>query len=192
MQLTRTHFAAFFAAANSGNEPFPWQEDLLDHLLENGRWPDRIVAPTGSGKTSVIDVHIFAVALAYELGGPRLPRRLAMVVDRRVLVDDQYARAQTLSRLLVESDLDVVTAVRHVLRRLRWRGRPIEIDTPAAEIGSPLVLGQLRGGQLPSRFWMDEPTAAMVLSATPDMFGSRLLFRSYGAAPASRPRAAGL
>ena len=61
--MERSDFAAFFAALNGGCGPFRWQERLLDSLLENGRWPEQIAAPTGAGKTSAIDVHVFAVAL---------------------------------------------------------------------------------------------------------------------------------
>ena len=101
--MERSDFAAFFAALNGGCGPFRWQERLLDSLLENGRWPERIAAPTGAGKTSAIDVHVFAVALTADGCGPRLPRRLAMVVDRRVLVDDQYQRARALAAALARS-----------------------------------------------------------------------------------------
>ncbi|HMA45699.1 MAG TPA: hypothetical protein VKP11_00585, partial [Frankiaceae bacterium] len=86
MSLTRDGFAAFFGAIRPGSRPFAWQRRLLDHLLDQGRWPDQIVAPTGAGKTAVVDVHVFACALT-AAARPRLPRRLALVVDRRFLVD---------------------------------------------------------------------------------------------------------
>ncbi|MGI8594045.1 MAG: hypothetical protein ACR2ML_06715 [Solirubrobacteraceae bacterium] len=52
-------FPAFFAATNGGHAPFQWQRRLAEKLVTTGRWPDRIVAPTGAGKTSAIDVHVF-------------------------------------------------------------------------------------------------------------------------------------
>ena len=118
--MERSDFAAFFAALNGGFGPFRWQERLLDSLLENGRWPERIAAPTGAGKTSAIDVHVFAVALTADGSGPRLPRRLAMVVDRRVLVDDQYQRARALAAELADPAHDVVAEVAARLAGLRW------------------------------------------------------------------------
>ncbi len=63
MTVDRDDFAKFFAAVNGGHRPFSWQERLLDTVLGNGRWPDQIAAPTGAGKTSAIDVHVFATAL---------------------------------------------------------------------------------------------------------------------------------
>ena len=118
--MERSDFAAFFAALNGGCGPFRWQERLLDALLENGRWPDQIAAPTGAGKTSAIDVHVFAVALTADGSGPRLPRRLAMVVDRRVLVDDQYQRARVLAAELADPAHDVVAETAARLAGLRW------------------------------------------------------------------------
>ena len=41
---------------------FPWQSALLQRVLDEG-WPATIDVPTGLGKTSVIDVAVFAAAL---------------------------------------------------------------------------------------------------------------------------------
>lgn len=189
--MERADFAKFFAAVNNGRTPFRWQERLLDAILETGRWPDRIAAPTGAGKTAAIDVHVFAVALP---GAARLPRRLVMAVDRRVLVDDQYERACELAvRLAAARDLpqdDIVAEVARRLAALRWPSR--EKGQAWGNDESPLVTGRLRGGAVPSRSWRDYPSACAVLCATPDMWGSRLLFGGYGASDLAVPREAGL
>lgn len=191
--MERCDFAAFFAALNGGFGPFRWQERLLDSLLENGRWPGRIAAPTGAGKTSAIDVHVFAVALTAEGCGPRLPRRLAMVVDRRVLVDDQYQRARTLAAALADPADDVVAEAAARLAGLRWPADDARDRPPGRGRGqSPLVTGRFRGGAVPSRSWRDHPGACAVLCATPDMWGSRLLFGGYGTPALAAPREAGL
>ena len=193
MSVDRGDFEQFFAAVNGGRKPFRWQERLLDTVLGNGRWPDQIAAPTGAGKTSAIDVHVFATALTAAAGGPRLPRRLAMVVDRRVLVDDQYARARNLAGQLASSQRElvspgraIVAEVAKLLAALRGAG-----DEAGPE-ESPLVTARLRGGSVPSRSWRDYPAACAVLCATPDMWGSRLLFRGYGTSAKAAPREAGL
>src|ERR1019366_10509440 len=49
-----------------------------------------------------------------------------------------------------------------------------------------------RGGSVPSRSWRDYPSACAVLCATPDMWGSRLLFGGYGTPALAAPREAGL
>ncbi|MFW7365783.1 MAG: hypothetical protein ACOH1B_04800 [Rothia mucilaginosa] len=84
--ITREEFGDFFAALNKrynplsqqdeGCAPFSWQEEVLDHICEHGVWPERINAPTGSGKSSVVDIHLFANALAAVGAAPRVPRRL--------------------------------------------------------------------------------------------------------------------
>lgn len=185
MSVTLADFPAFFAAVNSGRTPFSWQTRLVGHLVGTGRWPERLVAPTGAGKTSAIDAHVFAVAAAGN-GPNRPPRRLAMVVDRRVLVDDQYERARALEGQLADAAAgkDIVAQVSRALRALagEWRG----VDAP------PLVVARLRGGEPPSVAWREDPSACAIICATPDMWGSRLLLRGYGSSQHSRPIEAGL
>ena len=185
----RMDFTKFFMAVNQGREPFRWQTRLLDTVLATGRWPDRIVAPTGSGKTSAIDVHIFATAYAAVNRGPRLPRRLAMVVDRRALVDDQYERACHLATMLDQPESDLPPDVAEVARTLRLLANPAGDTAPLAPL---LVTARLRGGYVPSRSWRDRPTACAVLCATPDMWGSRLLFNGYATSSLAASREAGL
>lgn len=186
MSVDRADFGAFFAAVRNGQQPFRWQERLLDHLLTTGRWPDQLVAPTGAGKTSVIDVHVFAVALMAAGHPVRVPRRLALVVDRRALVDDQHEHATAIAGLLAAArdGRTVPARVATALDSLR--------AGQADPTASPLTVALLRGGAPPSRSWLDEPTGAAVLCATPDMWGSRLLLAGYGSRAQARPREAGL
>lgn len=195
MKLLREDFGTYFAEMHAGHRPFAWQERLLDAVLADGRWPGRVVAPTGAGKTAVIDVHVFAQALSAAGEAPMLPRRLAMVVNRRVLVDDQHRYAVELARRL-ESPTGDETPVLTAIRELLWTLRAPDAACRAAESDgtgvSPLIVGRLRGGAPPSRTWRDHPTAAAVICATPDMWGSRVLFRGYGSSPLAWPREAGL
>jgi len=186
VSVDRADFGAFFAAVRNGQQPFRWQERLLDHLLTTGRWPDQLVAPTGAGKTSVIDVHVFAVALMAAGHPVRVPRRLALVVDRRALVDDQHEHATAIAGLLAAArdGRTVPARVATALDSLR--------AGQADPTASPLTVALLRGGAPPSRSWLDEPTGAAVLCATPDMWGSRLLLAGYGSRAQARPREAGL
>ncbi len=184
MTLSPGDFDDFFAAIHAGTRPFSWQRRLLWSVLGEGRWPDRVVAPTGAGKTSVIDVHVFAVALMAAGVGPRVPRRLALVVDRRAIVDSQYEIARSLGRALrAAADGGVVGEVRSCLASLRSSRSPD---------AAPLLVAMLRGGVPASRRWVDDPSAAAVICATPAMWGSRLLFRGYGTGRLARPREAGL
>lgn len=185
--LERSDFTSFFATMHDGHAPFAWQERLLNRLLSTGRWPERIAAPTGAGKTAVIDIHVFALALSADAAWTRPPRRLAMIVDRRVLVDDQYRYACELA-----AELDVASTDRkHALWPVAARLRALRGDRVATEAPT-LQTARLRGGSPPSRSWRDDPTAPAVVCGTPDMWGSRLLFRGYGSSSGSWPREAGL
>lgn len=184
MTITVADFDDFFATNHKGQTPFAWQRRLLRSLVENGRWPDRIVAPTGAGKTAVIDVHVFAVALMAAGTGPRVPRRLSLVVDRRALVDSQFDLARSINGALRDAgDAGILGEVRAHLASLR---------SSRGDHADPLVVTMLRGGVSPSRRWVDDPTAAAIICATPAMWGSRLLFRGYGSGRLARPREAGL
>lgn len=177
-------FADFFAAIHDGARPFRWQEDLLRAVATTGQWPDQIAAPTGSGKSSVVEVHVFANALAACGGTARPPRRLAVVVNRRALTDAHADRAARIQELLevTPDDGSILARVRDSLVRLR-----------GGRLGDPaLVSATMRGAAAVDRDWLQAPEACAVLCMTPAMWGSSLLFRSYGASPMSRPRLAGL
>ncbi|MEV6815340.1 type I-U CRISPR-associated helicase/endonuclease Cas3 [Micromonospora sp. NPDC051296] len=186
MSVERADFGAFFAAVRGGHRPFRWQERLLDHILRTGRWPDQLVAPTGAGKTSVIDVHVFAVALMASGHPVRVPRRLALVVDRRALVDDQHEHATSIARQLAEA-----RDGRTVLARTAEALDTLRVGRKDRAAG-PLSTALLRGGAPPSREWLDDPVGCAVLCATPDMWGSRLLLSGYGSRAQAWPREAGL
>lgn len=190
-KLALHDFNEFFAAAHDGARPFPWQLRLVEQLLATGCWPKQIAAPTGAGKTAVIDTHVFAVAAMADDAGAVVPRRLALVAPRRVLVDSQYDHASHLARLLGQDPAGQPAAVQRVagaLLSLRWGQAPALGPAP----GSPLVVARLRGGLPPPRAWRDDPVACAVLSCTPDMWGSRLLLRAYGSSPRAWPREAAL
>ena len=88
-------FAQFYEAVH-GRAPFPWQQRLAARALA-GEWPDTIAVPTGCGKTSVIDVAVFA--LAAQAGRPAMQRtarlRTFFVVDRRLVVGCFAARGSS-------------------------------------------------------------------------------------------------
>ena len=177
-------FADFFRALWN-QPPFAWQRDLAERVLTrpNQPWPEVIALPTASGKTACLDVAVFALAAQAECpaGEGRLSaaRRIFFVVDRRIIVDEAYRRARTLADKLRCAPSGILKDVADRLRRL-------------AGGDEPLAAYELRGGTLRSEAWAHSPTQPLVVASTVDQFGSRLLFRGYGASPGMWPILAGL
>ena len=184
MELRTTDFGAFFKAVH-GCSPFPWQQRLVDRLAENDEWPDVLDLPTGTGKTAAMDAAVFHLALRADAPG-KAALRIAFVVDRRLVVDDAFERANKIADTLclaLRDDAKVDDAVREVacrLRRLAGDGAP------------PLVARRLRGGAPLEHDWARTPTQPMILCSTVDQVGSRLLFRGYGVSDRMKPVHAGL
>ena len=90
-----------FFTALWGQPRFAWQTRLLDRVGSEG-WPSTLDLPTGSGKTATLDLALFALALdAFEPPGDRRQaRRVVLVVDRRVVVDQAYERAVSIAQAL--------------------------------------------------------------------------------------------
>lgn len=163
--LTLADFPAFFQALNGGRSPFPWQEELAAQVCA-GTWPEVMALPTGTGKTSCLDIAVFAMAL--RRSGPR---RVFYVVDRRVVVDQAFERMQKICRALREARDGVLGLVRARLEALG---------------GVPDAFS-LRGGIYRDDSWVRSPAQPLLIASTVDQVGSRLLFRGYGASPHTWP-----
>jgi len=186
VSVSPEEFGQFFAEFNDGHIPFAWQQRLLDHLIGTGRWPDLISAPTGSGKSSVVEVHLFACALYASGQIRRVPRRLALAVNRRALVDSQAQRSRAIQQALQNVSRESLPGrVGAALQSMRVQCDPL---------GEPRAFDivDMRGGIPPRRDWVNDPAACQIITATPDMYGSRILFRGYGTSPGARPRQAGM
>jgi len=187
-------FERFFGAVNAGSRPYPWQQALVERVAATGRWPSAIAAPTGSGKSSVVDVHIFLVAeharQAAQGGGDmaRPPRRLVLVAPRRVLVDDQFEHATRLAARLGETAGSPDQLVGDLAAALR--GLVTTHETAAMQ--SPLGVSRLRGGVLLDQSWRLDPARCQIVCATPHMWGSRLLLRGYRGSRLARNLETGL
>jgi CRISPR-associated endonuclease/helicase Cas3 len=162
-------FADYFSALHAV-APWPWQE----RLAAAETWPAAVDLPTGAGKTSMVDIHLWRLAAGY----PDTPRRLVWVIDWRVVVDATFARAESIAVRLREGR---APALREVAGRLRALGGSDDA----------LVAVRLRGGVMTEEpLW--SPAQPAVVVSTVDQAGSRLLFRGYGVSPGMRPVHAGL
>lgn len=182
-----TEFRAFFESV-WGHAPFAWQAELARQVLEAGGdqagcWPEAIALPTASGKTACMDVAVFALAAQagrLERGQPlSAPRRICFVVDRRVIVDEAFGRAQALAAALAQASSGIVAEVAARLRAL-------------SGCALPLAVQSLRGGQPRADDWAATPLQPTIITSTVDQVGSRLLFRAYGPWPGMWPVHAGL
>lgn len=182
MTLSTSDFGAFHAAVHGGKRPFAWQQRLLEKIVADEAWPRVLDLPTGAGKTTCIDIALFALALDAGNDDTRrwCPRRIAMVVDRRIVVDQVAERGRTLLRALMTSDEDVVVRVAARLRSLTRSGE------------EPLGVFTLRGGMPKDDGWARTPDQPLIIGSTVDQVGSRMLIQGYGVSPGMKPVHAGL
>lgn len=170
-------FAEVFAAIH-GHAPYAWQKRLFETIVAAGRWPQAIAAPTGAGKTAVLDIALFHLALEAEIRPRTAPMRIVLAVDRRIIADQAYERA---------------CRIRAVLEAAR-EGAPARMAARLSAFSGerPLHVAELRGGMPLERDWarrLDQPT---ILCTTVDQLGSRILFRGYGVSGSMAPVHAGL
>lgn len=182
MTLTTSNFGAFHAAVHAGKQPFAWQQRLLDQIVRDKRWPSVLDLPTGTGKTTCIDIALFALALDADndANDRWCPRRIAMLVDRRVVVDQVAERGRTILRALMTSTDAVVVELAKRLRSLTRTGE------------EPLGVFTLRGGMPKDDGWARTPDQPLVIASTVDQVGSRMLMQGYGVSDGMKPVHAGL
>lgn len=155
-------FDEFFLAIH-GVPPFPWQSEAAARLV-GGIPLDVLAVPTSAGKTALLDAAIFAAA-----NGGR--RRIAFVVDRRLVVDEVVERAEFIKAQLAATQNSALAKM-------------------AARLG-PMQVVRLRGGVHGDDNWVLQHEALTIIVSTVDQIGSRLLFRGYGVSSRMAPVHAG-
>lgn len=183
-QLTIDQFPAFFLAVH-GFEPFEWQKRFASEVL-TGRFYEAVKAPTACGKTSILDIAVFRLALEAHLPSVNrtAPRRICFVIDRRLVVDEVAEHARFIRDALASktkaADNPILTTVRERLAHL------------AFDPNEPLRVVRLRGGVYRDDGWAADPLTPSIIVSTIDQIGSRLLFRGYGVSARNRSLQAGL
>ena len=146
-----------------GVPPFPWQSRLAHDFVEKGRWPTDIDASTSAGKTALMVVFLWALAMGYET-----KRRLVFASNRRVAVDEAEELA---NKLCEELNSPKTESIRWVSERL---------TALAGSGGRPLVKSRIRGGALMEKLGdAKNPLQPGIVIPTTDQAGSRLLMRAY-------------
>ncbi len=167
-------FETYFREVH-GYEPFPWQRRLADRVLESG-WPSLLDLPTGSGKTSALDIALYTMAARPEVA----PRRAFLVVDRRIVVDQGAEHARRILRRMEEGAASPV------------RDRLVALFGGVVGRDAPFHVAVLRGGMRREDDWARRPDQPVLGVSTVDQVGSRLLFRGYGVTPRMASVHAGL
>jgi CRISPR-associated endonuclease/helicase Cas3 len=172
-------FSVWFRALWN-HDPFPWQSMLAERVVA-GEWPRALDLPTASGKTACLDIALYALAAQADRphGERTAPRRIWFVVDRRIVVDEAFGRAQAIAEKLAHAQAGPLREVADRLRDLSGTERP-------------LAVARLRGGILRDDGWARIPSQPAIITSTVDQLGSRLLFRGYGHSLLAAPIFAGL
>jgi len=176
----RKYFSSYFPLITGADSPYDWQFQYFESLI-NGAEYDSIGLPTGSGKTSILQIWLLALGWKglHGLEVP-IPRRLVWVVNRRVVVDQATAEAEGIAKTINGiADQDPSDPLICGLRSYSQSGKLLAVST-------------LRGQKADNREWSDDPSAPAIVVGTVDMIGSRLLFRGYGDGKYWRPQHAGL
>lgn len=175
-ELSAGKFGAFYEGVH-GYPPFKWQSELAGKVIESG-WPRDLDMPTAAGKTSVIDVAVFHLAMEVGKRKRGAPVRIVFVVDRRLVVDGAFEHAVKIAKALEEPKNDTVKAVAERLKTMSG--------------DKPLAVARLRGAVPQDKEWAKTPSQPLVIVSTIDQVGSRLLFRGYGVTDSMKPVHAGL
>jgi CRISPR-associated endonuclease/helicase Cas3 len=183
--ITLDDFPMYFQELH-GREPYDWQCRLVKQVVE-GTWPGAIDLPTGSGKTSCLDIAVFAQACqaAWPKENRAAPRRIFFCVNRRVIVDEAHQRAVKIASKIAEAD-----GSNSMLGRVATSLR--NLSTLRRESAPPLDVLELRGGIYRDNRWARSATQPTIVCTTIDQLGSRLLFRGYGVSPNAAPIQAAL
>jgi CRISPR-associated endonuclease/helicase Cas3 len=182
-------FDAFYRELHADDDvkrthgPYRWQRRIAAELA-GGRLPAILEAPTGAGKTTLIEAFLFALGWQLAHGERTLPLRLFWIVDRRSVVDQAFAHASAVARRIgtATGGDDMLTAVRRALASPRARPRVGAVADPMDDVQCQRWRGAT--GLRPTTLRPDIPA---IVCSTVDQVGSRLLFRGYGVGRGSRP-----
>ena len=109
-----------------------------------------------------------------------------MTVGRRALVDSQATRADKILGDLKDALADE-SGEPGILRRVAEALQSFQTRNDDQR-SAPFEVGHIRGELSNRNLPVTDISACAIIAATPDMYGSRALFRGYGSTKAARPR----
>lgn len=159
-------FSEFYKSV-TGHKPYHWQVELSE-CLARGEWHDLLTLPTGTGKTSLIEIWYYNLVTQMASDMRRTtPMRCYWIINRRTVVDDVFHRAAKL---------------KEIVKNLGLFSKDQQLE-----------VFRLRGGMGEKEGNLSlNPSAPALYVSTLDSYGSRVLFRSYNCGPNYRAVHAGL
>lgn len=125
-------FTQFFKEVH-GFEPYSWTQEVADYAVKKGRLPDYLNAPTGMGKTSLIDVAIYALAHSLHYDNPRHRSKIIYAVERQSVVNGTTEHVENLVDKINNPSTPAMYVVHDSLKRLQGE---YETDRPAVKLSS--------------------------------------------------------
>lgn len=178
----QTRVAAELAEVARGR----WRMSAASEPVEDGIWRPALSAPTGAGKTTLIECFLFALACTPRETERLLPLRLFWVIDRRSVADQVYGHARDVMRAVGQAERNSIAGI--VCARLA----ELAGEEPKNAVQVRLWRGGLTGEAEGDGGTPLSPCAPAIVCTTVDQIGSRMLFRGYGVSSGSRPIEAAL
>ena len=176
-------FEEFYETVH-GYPPRAWQSDLAAQVVERGAWPEGVAAPTGAGKTSVLDIAVWHLVHQVMTGVERTAAlRSVLTVERRLIVDEAGAHARKIASA-VETDPNL-SEVRSALRSLLPDFLADDPDEPT------IMVTSMHGAVTWDRMWW-RPVGCSIITGTVTQITSRVLFRGVGESDGIRRISAGV
>ncbi|HXB63955.1 MAG TPA: type I-U CRISPR-associated helicase/endonuclease Cas3 [Solirubrobacteraceae bacterium] len=166
-------------------KPYRWQTRAAVELAEGRLW-EAVSAPTGAGKTTLIECFLFALACTPSDAERRLPLRLFWVIDRRGVADQVVRHARYVVKAINRGRAGSVAAA------VRVRLADMAGDEHDDVVQVRLWRGGLTGETVGDERAPFSPCTPAIVCTTVDQIGSRMLFRGYGVSNGSRPVEAAL
>lgn len=155
-----------------GQDPLSWENHLYNltamQATDGDIWPNRAHIPTNARKTAIIDIALFLQVTKPH----RYPKRIVFVTDRQLSANVIQDHVSHLQQKIANANTPILQRVRNLIKNTN---------------GDVILGGIASGGEYPRR-----PDLPWIEALTIEQFGSRLLFRGYGAPKTMRPVLAGL
>lgn len=125
-------FQQFFKDIH-GYEPYSWTQEVACHTITKGKLPEYLNAPTGMGKTSLIDVAIYALAHSLYHDTPRHRSKIIYAVERQTVVNGTTEHVANLVDKINNPHTQNLQVVHDSLKKLQG---DYETDRPAVNLSS--------------------------------------------------------